>query len=221
MSKGIVTRLCAAGGAFYVIVSMLGTSGNSHAPSLSSSRAAIGRWTAQQHTGSAHYVLGALMVVALVAVIPFAAALWRTLRDAEGEPALLSTTMLGGAFVWVALKLASATPEFALHWRSQAMSAQLASALHDMGDIAFVMAWVPQALMLGCAAAIILRTAVLPRWLGWLAAVTSVVLLASVPVSNHVPPLGVFLMLLWVLATSIVLVRRPERVARAAVAATA
>jgi hypothetical protein len=122
-------------------------------------------------------------------------------------------TMLGAAFVWVGLKLASAAPEFALHWRSPGLNAQLATALVDMGSILFVITWLVEAVMLGAAATIVLRTRVLPRWLGLLAAVTAIVQFASVPVADHVPPVGMLLTLLWVFLASLVLVVRGERAA--------
>ena len=220
MSNGFATRLCAAGGAVYVILGLAATSGNNHEPTLRSSRAEIATWTAKQHFTHGRIVLGFLTAIALMAVIPFAVALSRILREAEGGSRVLSTTVLASATVWIAVKFASAMPEFALHWRAQGMSPQLAASLHDMGDFAFTMTFIPQALMLGCAAAVILRSHVLPRFLGWFAAVVAVGLLVTVPISNLVPPVAVLLAMLWVLLTSIVLVRRGERV-RAAVPVTA
>ena len=211
MSERVTNRICAAGGAAYVVFSLIGSNQENSEPTHTSSTAEIGRWFAQHHTDSSHYALVFLTGVGLVALIPFAAALWRTLSDAEGDRGVLSTTMLGAAFVWVGLKFASAAPEFALHWRSPGLNAQLAAALVDMGSIAFVCTWLLEAVMLGAAAAIVLRTRVLPRWLGWLAAVTAAVQFASVPVANHVPPVGMLLTLLWVFLASVVLVVRGER----------
>ena len=211
MSERVTNRICDAGGAAYVVFSLIGSNQENSEPTHTSSTAEIGRWFAQHHTDSSHYALAFLTGVGLVALIPFAAALWRTLSDAEGDRGVLSTTMLGAAFVWVGLKFASAAPEFALHWRSPGLNAQLAAALVDMGSIAFVCTWLLEAVMLGAAAAIVLRTRVLPRWLGWLAAVTAAVQFASVPVANHVPPVGMLLTLLWVFLASVVLVVRGER----------
>jgi hypothetical protein len=213
MSNRATDRICAGGGVAYVVFSLIGSNQANSEPTHTSSTAEIGRWFAQHHTDSAHYALAFLTGVGLIALIPFAAALWRPLRDAEGDRGVLSMTMLGAAFVWVGLKLASAAPEFALHWRSPGLSAQLAAALVDMGSILFVITWLVEAVMLGAAAVIVLRTRVLPRWLGLLAAVTAVVQFASVPVANHVPPVGMLLTLLWVFLASLVLVVRGERAA--------
>jgi hypothetical protein len=72
--------------------------------------------------------------------------------------------------------------------------------------------------MVGAAAILIIRTSVLPRWLGWSGAAITVILLASVPVASKAPPLGFLLTILWIVATSVVLARRAESsVPRAAI----
>ena len=67
------------------------------------------------------------------------------------------------------------------------------------------------AVMLAAAATVILRAGVLPRWLGWLAAATSVILILSVPAADLVPPVGILLTFVWIVGTSIVLTRRTLR----------
>ena len=73
------------------------------------------------------------------------------------------------------------------------------------------------AMFLGAAAAI-LTTGALPRWLGWLAAATAVLLLISLAVVFQTTIEGVvgiaafvgfLLFMVWVLATSVVLLLRP------------
>jgi hypothetical protein len=66
---------------------------------------------------------------------------------------------------------------------------------------------------------VIVRTGVLPRWLGWFAGVAAAVSIAGVPVANVVPPLGIMLTFIWFIAVSVVLYRRPVPSMRAAVAA--
>jgi hypothetical protein len=220
MSNALATRVCAAGGAVYVVLGLIATSSNSNEPTLRSSRAEIARWAAEQHVTNGAVLRGFLGGIALIAVIPFAAALSRVLGAAERGNRVLSTTILASAAVWIAVKFASAMPEFALRWRASGMSPQLAATLHDMGDLAFTLTFIPQAVLLGCAAVVILRTRVLPRTIGWLGGITAVVLLVNVPIANQIPPVGALLALLWVLLTSVVLVRRGERAA-VAVPATA
>ncbi len=63
--------------------------------------------------------------------------------------------------------------------------------------------------MLGAAAIVILQSRLLPRWLGWFAAVTAAVSLLSVPVADRVPPVGILLTFVWIVSLSVVLFRRP------------
>jgi hypothetical protein len=211
MSNGFATRLCAAGGAVYVVLGLATTSGNSDEPTLRSSRAEIAQWAAHHPLTNGTIALAFLTGIALISIIPFASVLKRVLGDVDSSR-VLASTMYGSALVWVAVKVASAMPEAALRWRGQGMSPQVAATLHDMGDIAFATTWLPQAVFFGCAAAITLRSRVLPRFLGWLAALTSVLLLAGIPVANVAPPVGMLLSFVWLLVTSIVLVRRGDRV---------
>jgi hypothetical protein len=90
-----------------------------------------------------------------------------------------------------------------------------------MNDAAFVLTWAIDALMLGAAAIVILRSGVLPRWLGWLAAAAGTISIATVPVAMKAPPLGILLTFIWLIGTSVVLTRRSLRAAPKAVVATA
>jgi hypothetical protein len=91
-----------------------------------------------------------------------------------------------------------------------------------MNDAAFVLTWAIDALMLGAAAIVILRSGVLPRWLGWLAAAAGTTSIATVPVAMKAPPpLGILLPFIWLIGTSVVLTRRSLHPAPKAVVATA
>ena len=109
-----------------------------------------------------------------------------------------------------AVKIASGAPMFALGWRADTgVSDGLAAALVDMNGIAFVLTWALDAVLLAAAGGVNLRTRCLPRWLGWFALVTAPFLLASVSVAMAGPP--VFLLgLVWIVATSVTLVLRPD-----------
>jgi hypothetical protein len=101
-------------------------------------------------------------------------------------------------------------------WNPQVLTARF-----DMNDAAFVLTWAIDALMLGAAAIVILRSGVLPRWLGWLAAAACTISIATVPVAMKAPPLGILLTFIWLIGTSVVLTRRSLRAAPKAVVATA
>ena len=65
------------------------------------------------------------------------------------------------------------------------------------------------AVMLGAAAIVILKSRALPRWLGWLGAVAAAISLLSAPVADRVPPVGILLTFVWIVSVSVMLVRRP------------
>jgi hypothetical protein len=215
MSDKLVARLGAASGIAYVVLAMIGSSiGGGGSPDLTASRAEIAAWVAKQHVGSAVHIAGGFMeLLGLLAFIVFVATLFSIFRRAEGGTGLLSTIVLGAGLVSVAVKLASAGPAFAVYWRGhEGLSPQLSAALIDQNNFSFLLTWSIDAVLLGAASLIILRTGVLPRWLGWLAAVLSPALLLSTFAANHVPPFAMLLMLVWIVATSAVLTFRRRSV---------
>jgi hypothetical protein len=139
-------------------------------------------------------------------MLVFVATLWTALRRVEGGEGVFAGTAFGAGLVSAGLKLASFPAAFAAVWRP-GLDPRLAAALIDMNNVAFVLTWGVDAVMLAAAAAVILRGEALPRWLGWLGAVAAGVSLLSIPVANQVPPLGILLTFAWIAATSIVLVR--------------
>jgi hypothetical protein len=176
---------------------------------LASSRSEIVAWLAKQHGGAAQYAGAAVELAGILALVLFAATLWSVLRRGEGEGGPFAATAFGAGLISAAVKLASAPPVFAAIWRhGQGLDPQLAAALVDMNNAAFAITWAIDAVMLGAAAAVIFRSGVLPRWLGWLAAVAAVISFVSTPAAAVVPPLGMLLVFVWTIAVSVVLVRR-------------
>lgn len=211
MSDKLVARLGAASGIAYVVLAMIGTSvGGGGSPDLTASRAEIAAWVAKQHVGSTVHIAGGFMeLLGLLAFIVFVATLFSIFRRVEGGSGLLSTIVLGAGLVSVTVKLASAGPAFAVYWRGhEGLNPQLSAALIDQNNFSFLLTWSIDAVLLGAAALIILRTRVLPRWLGWLAAVLSPALVLSTFAANHVPPFAMLLTLVWFVATSAVLTFR-------------
>jgi hypothetical protein len=184
--------------------------GGSGSPDLTASRSKIASWVAQQHGGAAHYVGGIVELLGILAMIVFAATLWSVLRNGDSEDGITAATAFGAGLTSAAVKLASVPAAFAATWR-HGVSPQLAAALVDMNNLSFVLTWTLDAVMLAAAATVIFRRAVLPRWLGWLGAVTAALLVVSAPAANHIPPLGVLLAFLWIAGTSAVLTRRTLR----------
>lgn len=197
-------------------------SGGGSRPDLTASRAAHVAWLAKNHADPARYAGGMIELLGIVLLIAFAATLWSVLRRADGEDGVWAATAFGAGVGSAVLKLASVPAAFAVLWRSrQGFDPQLATALLDMNDVSFTLTWSLDALMLGAAAAVILRTGVLPKWLGYFGALTAVVSLASMPVATIVPPVGILLTFIWIAGTSVVLTRRSLRAEPRAELATA
>ena len=197
-------------------------SGGNGSPDLSASRAKIESWLASQNLSASHFAGGVLELIGILTLIVFAATLWSVLRRADSDDGIASATAFGAGLTAAAVKLASFPAAFAAVWRhKQGISPQLAAALIDMNNVSFVLMWTLFAVMLAASAAVIFRSAVLPRWLGWFGAVTAAILIVSAPAADVVPPLGMLLAFLWILATSVVLTRRALGPRTRAVSATA
>jgi hypothetical protein len=210
MSDRPIPRLAALSGLLAVVLVFVGSGISGSSPDLGASRATVAAWVARQHATVGSYAGGLLELAGILAMIVFAATLWAVLRRAEGGDGVLAATAFGAGLASATLKLASAPPLFAAVWRSHHGSDPLlATALVDMNNVAFVLTWTVDAVMLGAAAIVILRSRALPRWLGWLGAVAAAVSLLSVPVADRVPPVGILLTFVWIVSLSVVLFRRP------------
>lgn len=146
--------------------------------------------------------------------------LWRTFRNAEGDDAWLSTVLLVSAAGMAALSVADNAFWGAAALRShKGLSPDLARTLFDLGSI-FYMPWLPLVVFLFAAAALIFRTEVFSRRLGWTAAIACPLVLlealrgeglrsggfASVLVIiGHI---GLAAWVIWTLITGIIMARR-------------
>jgi hypothetical protein len=199
-----------------------GLGGGGSSPDLTKSRAEHLAWLVKQHSSTVGYAGDMCELVGVLFLIVFAATLWSVLREGD-ESGIFAATALGAGIASATVKLASVPAAFALYWRSsQGWDPQVATALFDMNDAAFVLTWAIDALMLGAAAIVILRSGVLPRWLGWLAAAAGAISIVTVPVAMKAPPLGILLTFIWLIGVSVVLTRRSlHSAAHAAAVATA
>jgi hypothetical protein len=80
-----------------------------------------------------------------------------------------------------------------------------------MNNAAFALDWALSALMLAATGGVVLRTGVLPRWLGRSALVIAPLLLASLPFFTTDGPPTFLLALLWIIAASVALIRRLDK----------
>jgi hypothetical protein len=144
----------------------------------------------------------------------FLGSLWACLRDAEGAGGWLSATAFGAGLAEFAVKLGSGAPLLATRV-NKGMDPEITRALIAMNDASFLLTFLPLAVMLSATAVVTIRWGALPRWLGWMAAVTALGLLGGLAggVIDPYPgwaALPMLLYVLWIVATSVVLIRRAE-----------
>jgi hypothetical protein len=223
MTQRPVPLIAALSGLASVVLLFVGQgiSGGGNSPDLTKSRAEHVAWLSKQHATTAGYAGDMCELIGILLLLVFAATLWSVLRDGD-KSGIVAATAFGAGIASAAVKLASVPAAFALYWRAdQGWNPQVATALFDMNDAAFVLTWAIDAVMLGAAALVILRSGVLPRWLGWLAAVAGTISIATVPIAMKAPPVGILLTFVWLIATSVVLTRRSLRNEPRAAVATA
>ena len=207
-----IPLLAALSGGVSVVLLFVGQAlGGSSPPDFTKSRAAHAAWLATHKATTTGYAGDTVELVGILLLILFAATLWRVLRDGD-EEGTFAATAFGAGLASACVKLASVPAAFAVYWRAdQGFDPQVSTALFDMNDAAFVLTWALDAVMLGAAAYVILRAGILPRWLGWLGAVAATISIVSVPFAAKVPPVGVLLTFVWLIAVSVVLTRRSIR----------
>ena len=217
MTTSLLTRVGAACGALYVVGAILANDlVASGSPDSTASAETIGAWWRAHPPTSGDWALGFLELLALLCFPVFIVTLAWILQRADHSTTWLPSAVLGMGLLSAAVKIASGAPMFALGWRADTgVSDGLAAALVDMNEIAFVLTWALDAVLLAAAGGVILRTRCLPRWLGWFALVTAPFLLASVSVAIAGPPLFL-LALIWIVAASVTLVIRPNAAVSAA-----
>jgi hypothetical protein len=223
MTTRTITRLGAGAGAAYVVLSILGSDvlgGGGDSPAASASPATFAHWLAATRPTGADWIAPSLELLGLLCFVVFAAALYDTLRRAEGERTWLPAAALGAALVSAAVKASSAPAMLsAYELARRGADPQVAAALVNVDNYAFLLTWPIDALMIGAVAAVALRTSVLPRWQAISGAILAPLLLVSVAGGDSAPP--VFLLaLLWFVAVSVALAR-PASPARTAASSAA
>jgi hypothetical protein len=149
-----------------------------------------------------------LFVVAALFLICFVGALRNRLRSVESEPKGLSALAFGAGVASAALfvVVASLGPamSFAIEEADQyVVDPNLARLLNNASYLLVVASTMVASVLVAATSALALRTAVLPRWLGWVGIVVAVALLAAV---FFIP---IFLFWAWILVVSVVLIVRP------------
>jgi hypothetical protein len=156
-----------------------------------------------------------LMVLGGVFFLWFLASLRVRLLAAEGVPGRLTSIAFGGGVVFVALVMASAAAFMTVaaditFGDEKFVSVDAARLLPELGyPLLAIGAMFAAIAMIDAASILIVRTRVLPAWIGWFGFVAAILLLFSFMF------LPMVALLLWVLFVSVAMLRGP-RVAEAA-----
>lgn len=150
----------------------------------------------------------------------FLGSLYSTLRRAEGDMGWLSLLAVGGGLLMTAVHSLESVASYALAWHvAHEGSVGAVTALGDIQDVTAYYYAVPLAVMFVAASIVAYRTRVLPRWIAWLGFVGGAVWLVGAvgvldpqngPLTAIGFGIGLLAYWLWVPATGIALMRRPE-----------
>lgn len=193
MSDRLLERMGAACGILYVVLIYVGSS----IGSLESST-----------------VRTVLVFLGLLVFMFFLGSLWSAMRRAEGGSGWLSTIVFGAGLMSVTINMGSVAPVLAARYGTPGgLDPQLARSLLDIEEASYFIAFLPLAVLLAAFAIIAIRTGDLPGWLGWLAAVLSAAFLAgglvgSANLASELAQVPMLVYPVWVIATSVVLIRR-------------
>jgi hypothetical protein len=148
-----------------------------------------------------------------VALLWFLGSFRVVLRRAEGEPARLATIAFVGGVVLATLLFVKNAIEggiaLALEFEQGfTLDPDVFRALNAVFLGLLIHEGLAAAVLVGAASLLVLRTRVFPRWLGWAGLAVAVIALLS----WLIPGLPLVLVLAWILAASIVMLRRPAPV---------
>jgi hypothetical protein len=208
MNKNLY-RFGALCGPLYVLLVIVGNDVfGPDSPDSASSPSAIGAWWRANPPTLGAGLAWMVELVGLLAFVVFVATLAWSLHRSERVGTWLPAAVLSFGLLSAAVKWGSGAPILALAWRAETIPDDLAAALVDMNGFAFVITWALDAGMLAAAAAVILSTRCLPRWIGWWAAVTSPLLLVGVGLAASGGAPFFLLALLWLVFAGIAMARR-------------
>jgi hypothetical protein len=177
------------------------------ATDLASSREEVARHFADP-APTLLWVGGFLEWIGILLFVPFTAYLAATFQR-QGGADWLPSTLFGAGILFVATGIVSLSAGATAYLQAGDLDPGVAIALAQVRSFAFTLGWGIAALFLATVASLVLTRGVLPRWLGWLAGVLALMLLVGLAAPKaefaQTPPM---LMALWILASSIALLRQ-------------
>jgi hypothetical protein len=216
--------IAGASGILFVVLFVIGVMVSGDVPMYDEEGDEIAAWFADNGD---QYLVGDFLtgLAFILFYFPFLVGLYAKLRAAEGEPSIFSRVALIGGILFPVAGLVSGISIAALALLEGEVSAEVASFAAATSYHAFVGANALQAILLGAAAIVIIRTGVLWNWLGWLAGALALAAIVASASSIENNPEGVLSVIgiitflgfgIWILATSVALLRTREPVTSAA-----
>lgn len=210
MSSKWLGRLPALSGAMFAIVAFARGGGDDSAPTMSSSGQQIATYAYHHGLPNSLYHVE---LWAFLALMVFSIVVYSRLRAAEPTGSIVAMTAVAACVVSVAIKLASFPATYALYSSQVQLDPGTARALWVLGDFAFTVSMLAQALSLGAVAASGLLFGGIPRWLAGTAGVIAIALVIGFVLGGNFQVAPTLAWMLWLLIASLALfVRAPRAV---------
>ena len=210
MNNKWLGRLPALSGALFAVFALARGGGSDSAPTYASTGEQVAAYAYHHQISVPMYHLE---LWAFLSLMVFSIVLYSRLRGAEPAAAVAAKVVVAACVVSVAIKLGSFPATYALYSSSSQLSPDVARALQTIGDFAFDVSIMVQALSLGAVAASGLLFGGIPRWLAGTAGVIAVALVVGFIIGGGARVAPTLAWFVWVLAASVALfVRGPRAV---------
>jgi hypothetical protein len=212
MSNKQWKQLGAAGGLAYVILQLLSQSliqiGGAE-PAFAAPAADIVTFF-QNRNPLLFNIGGYLSTLSAIPLLWFSGTLWAELQRHEEKPGWISAVAFAFGIVMTAVLMAGSGWALAVFRINDGLNPEIARTLFDQGNFMFATIWVAVAGLLLAASVVALKDKALPRWLGWFGLLIALGLLVARAfwATSGLAFLPYVLFWVWLIATSIVLIRR-------------
>jgi hypothetical protein len=199
MSSSRLERLAPLTGAIFTVIFYVSVFGGGDTPDADEGTAKVVKYWSDNETQQ--IITAAGITIAIVLFVWFAGTLRSYILEREGGSGRLATTVYAGALLFSAGALVSAGITFATADTAGDIAPAATQAMSALESDLFLPMVGGLALLYLATAVVTLRTAVLPKWLGWVSLLLGIVALTPI---GWVP----FLITgLWVLAVSVIVYR--------------
>ena len=189
-------------GVIFPVFGFIRGGGDDSAPTASSSGAQIAAYAYHHGLPNSLYYLE---LGAFLALMVFSIVLYSRLRSTEPGGAIAAKVVVAACVVSVAIKLSSFPAVYALYSSPVLLDPGVARALWMLGEFAFTVSMLSQALSLGAVAVSGLISGGIPRWLAATAGVIAVSIGVGVVLGGNFEVAPTLAWFLWLLVASVTL----------------